>query len=108
MPCDLFLLGLDKMTERAAPDEGHKAPTLKELAESSGTHNVQPPSEIGDPTSAPGEEASATEDAESDKPKLQKAKSLVCAAHMYTVTVGCDSRIHQESASTNTAVISVS
>ncbi|XP_046552525.1 LOW QUALITY PROTEIN: protein HID1-like [Haliotis rubra] len=67
---------LDKMTERAAPDEGHKAPTLKELAESSGTHNVQPPSEIRDPTSGQGEEASSTEDAESEKPKLQKAKSL--------------------------------
>jgi len=65
------------MTEKAAPDEGHADPTLKELATSSGTHNVQPPNEIQDPT----------EEEAAEKPKLQKPKSLVslnyfnCSVH---------------------------
>ncbi|XP_061167341.1 protein HID1-like isoform X2 [Saccostrea echinata] len=42
---------LDKMTEKAAPDDGHSELTLKELATSTGNINIQPPSEIQDPDS---------------------------------------------------------
>ncbi|XP_060076654.1 protein HID1-like [Ylistrum balloti] len=63
---------IDKMTERAAPDECNADPTLKELATSSGTHNVQPPNEIQDPTDGETEEgAEGTE-----KPKMTRTKSL--------------------------------
>ncbi|XP_069125176.1 protein HID1-like [Argopecten irradians] len=59
---------IDKMTERAAPDECNADPTLKELAKSSGTHNVQPPNEIQDPTD--GEEgAEGSEGSKGAKPK---------------------------------------
>lgn len=38
------------MTEKSLPDEAHRQPTLKELAESTGPQSIQPPSEIQDPT----------------------------------------------------------
>ncbi|KAJ8313216.1 hypothetical protein KUTeg_009232 [Tegillarca granosa] len=44
---------IDKMTEKAAPDEGHRDPTLQELASSTGSHNPTPPSS---PTSVAGSE----------------------------------------------------
>lgn len=59
------------MTEKSAPDEAHTEPTLKDLASSTGAHSIQPPNEIQDPT------VSEVETEESDKPKLQKSKSLV-------------------------------
>lgn len=64
---------LDKMTEKAAPDEGHgdalpPIPPMKELATPSGTHNVQPPNEIENP--------SESEQDQGSRGKLQKAKSL--------------------------------
>ena len=68
------------MTEKAAPDEGHRQPTLKEIAESTGTHNVQPLSEIQDPMASEGGQGAEAGggDAEAAKrPPLEKAKSLV-------------------------------
>ncbi|XP_056018136.1 protein HID1-like isoform X4 [Ostrea edulis] len=56
---------LDKMTEKAAPDDGHSELTLKELATSSGNVNIQPPSEIQDPDSP-----------DHNKPKTKTPKSL--------------------------------
>ena len=75
LPCS----GLDRMTEKAAPDEGHHQPTLKEIAES-GTHNVQPLSEIQDPMASevgPGAEAGGKDSEAAKRPPLEKAKSLV-------------------------------
>ncbi|XP_076458656.1 protein HID1-like isoform X2 [Babylonia areolata] len=81
---------LDKMTEKSAPDEGHR-PTLKEIAESTGAHNVQPVSEIEDPMAPPQhqgagqgarDEGAAGGAGDSDaassssRPPLEKAKSL--------------------------------
>ncbi|ESP03102.1 hypothetical protein LOTGIDRAFT_146834, partial [Lottia gigantea] len=40
---------LDKMTEKSAPDENHKTPTLKEIAETGVAQSVQPANEIQDP-----------------------------------------------------------
>nr|KAG5713477.1 hypothetical protein BaRGS_025025 [Batillaria attramentaria] len=69
--------GLDKMTEKSAPDEGHRPPTLKEIAESTGAHNVQPASEIEDPMST-GDSVGAGSDSDaSGKPPLEKSRSLV-------------------------------
>ena len=71
------------MTEKAAPDEGHRQPTLKEIAESTGTHNVQPLSEIQDPMSSEAEKGAAeagggdTSEGARKPPPLEKAKSLV-------------------------------
>lgn len=70
---DIFL-GIDKMTEKAAPDESHgeappPIPPMQELATPSGTHNVQPPNEIQNPTE-PEQDQGA-------KGKLKKANSLV-------------------------------
>lgn len=56
---------LDRMTEKAAPDEGHSELTLKELATSTGNINIQPPSEIQDPDSP-----------EHNKPKAKASKSV--------------------------------
>lgn len=56
---------LDRMTEKAAPDEGHSELTLKELATSTGNINIQPPSEIQDPDS-PGH----------NKPKAKASRSV--------------------------------
>ncbi|XP_078317660.1 protein HID1-like isoform X2 [Crassostrea virginica] len=55
---------LDKMTEKAAPDEGHSELTLQELATSTGNINIQPPSEIQDPDSP-----------DHDKPSAQASRS---------------------------------
>ncbi|KAK7506381.1 hypothetical protein BaRGS_00002493 [Batillaria attramentaria] len=67
---------LDKMTEKSAPDEGHRPPTLKEIAESTGAHNVQPASEIEDPMST-GDSVGAGSDSDaSGKPPLEKSRSL--------------------------------
>lgn len=60
------LLGLDKMTEKAAPDEGHSELTLQELATSTGNINIQPPSEIQDPDSP-----------DHDKPSAQASRSAM-------------------------------
>jgi hypothetical protein len=60
----MFVVGLDKMTEKAAPDDGHSELTLKELATSSGNVNIQPPSEIQDPDSP-----------DHNKPKTKTPKS---------------------------------
>lgn len=54
LPTTLFS-GLDKMTEKAAPDEGHgdappPIPPMKDLATPSGTHSIQPLNEIQAPT----------------------------------------------------------
>lgn len=71
---------LDKMTEKSAPDESHRPPTLKEIAEATGTHNVQPASEIQDPM-ASGDGASVGSDSDSfNRPPLEKAKSLPSAS----------------------------
>lgn len=56
---------LDRMTEKAAPDEGHSELTLKELATSTGNINIQPPSEIQDPDSP-----------EHNKPKAKASRSV--------------------------------
>lgn len=56
---------LDRMTEKAAPDEGHSELTLKELATSTGNINIQPPSEIQDPDSP-----------EHYKPKAKASRSV--------------------------------
>ncbi|KAJ8317846.1 hypothetical protein KUTeg_002937 [Tegillarca granosa] len=64
---------IDKMTEKAAPDEGHRDPTLQELASSTGSHNVQPPNEIEDPTSS---ESRSQAEGNTDQPKMTKSKSL--------------------------------
>lgn len=56
---------LDRMTEKAAPDEGHSELTLKELATSTGNINIQPPSEIQDPDSP-----------EHNKPKAKAFRSV--------------------------------
>ncbi|XP_050393670.2 protein HID1 [Patella vulgata] len=61
---------LDKMTEKSAPDENHKPPTLKEIAETGVAQSIQPVNEIQDPVED-------TSKAESDiKPKLEKTPSL--------------------------------
>ena len=67
------------MTEKSAPDEGHRQPTLKEIAESTGAHSVQPVSEIQDPMAVQGAQGSeaAAGDTEAARPPLEKAKSLV-------------------------------
>lgn len=75
LPTCPLLVGIDKMTEKAAPDEGHRDPTLQELASSTGSHNVQPPNEIEDPTSS--SESRSQAEGETDQPKLTKSKSLV-------------------------------
>lgn len=56
---------LDRMTEKAAPDEGHSELTLKELATSTGNINIQPPSEMQDPDSP-----------EHNKPKAKASRSV--------------------------------
>lgn len=56
---------LDRMTEKAAPDEGHSELTLKELATSTGNINIQPPSDIQDPDSP-----------EHNKPKAKASRSV--------------------------------
>lgn len=56
---------LDRMTEKAAPDEGHSELTLKELATSTGNISIQPPSEIQDPDSP-----------EHNKPKAKASRSV--------------------------------
>lgn len=56
---------LDRMTEKAAPDEGHSELTLKVLATSTGNINIQPPSEIQDPDSP-----------EHNKPKAKASRSV--------------------------------
>ncbi|KAL3877484.1 hypothetical protein ACJMK2_035185, partial [Sinanodonta woodiana] len=58
---------LDKMTEKGPPDDTLEDPTLKELASSTGTHNVQPPNEIQDPMA---DQRGIEQD------KLQRAQSL--------------------------------
>ncbi|KAK3591336.1 hypothetical protein CHS0354_028443 [Potamilus streckersoni] len=58
---------LDKMTEKGPPDDTLDEPTLKELASSTGTHNVQPPNEIQDPMA---------EQRGIEQEKLQRAHSL--------------------------------
>lgn len=72
----MSLSGLDKMTEKSAPDEGHRQPTLKEIAESTGAHNVQPESEIQDPMAPEPKDRDATN---SKKAPLEKSLSLVTA-----------------------------
>ncbi|KAL8587675.1 cell wall biogenesis protein [Nucella lapillus] len=84
---------LDNMTEKAAPDENHQhQPTLKEIAESTGAHNVQPVSEIEDPMApkggdpSPAAEAAGAGESSSEaaaaasRPPLEKAKSLPASA----------------------------
>lgn len=61
------------MTEKAAPDEAHAdapppIPPMQDLATPSGTHSIQPPNEIHNPTESEEQEA---------RGKLQKSKSLV-------------------------------
>lgn len=68
---------IDNMTEKSAPDEGHQQPTLKELASSAGTHNVQPTNEIQNPDDEEEEEEEEDESERmSDHPPLSKAHSL--------------------------------
>ena len=72
--------GIDNMTEKSAPDEGHQQPTLKELASSAGTHNVQPTNEIQNPDEEEEEVEEEEEDESermSDRPTLNKAHSMV-------------------------------
>ncbi|ESO82024.1 hypothetical protein LOTGIDRAFT_135546 [Lottia gigantea] len=62
---------LDKMTEKSAPDENHKTPTLKEIAETGVAQSVQPANEIQDPIED-------TSKAESDiKPKSDQSPTHV-------------------------------
>ncbi|XP_059179065.1 protein HID1-like [Physella acuta] len=58
---------IDKMTERAAPDENHHQPTLKELAES-----VQPVNEIQDPVG----DTDTSQASEKPIKKLEKSNSV--------------------------------
>lgn len=68
------------MTEKSAPDEGHKPPTLKEIAEATGTHSIQPANEIQDPmapdTAAGGDSSSYK------RPPLEKSNSMVSNQHV--------------------------
>ena len=79
--------GLDKMTEKSAPDEGHSDPTLQELAKSSGTVTHTAPMWNPGPDRGGKPSGGETQSTESQKhceywthlggPKVQKAKSIV-------------------------------
>ncbi|PVD37614.1 hypothetical protein C0Q70_00210 [Pomacea canaliculata] len=66
--------GTLKASLAATPHEGHKPPTLKEIAEATGTHSIQPANEIQDPmapdTAAGGDSSSYK------RPPLEKSNSM--------------------------------
>lgn len=73
------------MTETSAPDEGHKQPTLKELASAASVtsgQNVQP---LGDTSEQMGGGDAGPADTEQGRASLHKMKSLVsCVGQRYT------------------------
>lgn len=72
------------MTEKSAPDDNHRQTTLKELAEGTGSHSVQPTSQDQNmDKDSQVEQATPlsperTAESEETSPKQQKANSLVC------------------------------
>ena len=70
-----ILSGIDKMTEKAAPDEIHADATLKELATTSGAQNIQPANEIQEPSD--GADDGLQTQGSPKKDKQEKAKRNV-------------------------------
>ncbi|BFZ03463.1 hypothetical protein BsWGS_06502 [Bradybaena similaris] len=64
---------IDKMTEKAAPDEGHCQANLKELADDRSSHNVQPSSDMEDSTKDANKEDSHETSSELSKSSSQQS-----------------------------------
>ena len=70
------------MTEKSAPDEGHRQPTLKEIAESTNSLSIQPATEVQDVSPVPAPPTPTDVGAgESFGTPLQKTASLVSDYH---------------------------